>query len=112
MSYTIDIVMRQGFSIDHLTDLLRSNPRYIFTCNPIARKRKTSRHAAKKITYEWRHKKYGGSIKVRKSHGIFWAEVKRGVWESFLKYLKSRCRTEGNSLKNKTGVPAVFVLGT
>jgi hypothetical protein len=68
--------MRQGFSIDHLTDLLRSNPRYIFTCNPIARKRKTSRHEANKITYEWRHKKYEGSIKVRKSHGIFWAEVK------------------------------------
>lgn len=76
MSYTVDIVMRQGFSIDHLTDLLRSNPRYIFTCNPIARKRKTSRHAANKITYEWRHKKYEGSIKLRKAHGIFWAEVK------------------------------------
>lgn len=75
MPYTIDIILRQGFSIDHLTDLLRSNPRYIFTCNLIARKRKTPRHQAKKATYRWQHKKYGGIIKLRKADGIFWAEV-------------------------------------
>jgi hypothetical protein len=76
--YSIDIVLRQGFSIDHLTDLLRSNPRYIFNCNLPARKRKISRHSAKKVTYRWQHKKYkkyGGSIKLRKENGIFWAEV-------------------------------------
>lgn len=75
MSYTIDIVLRQGFSIDHLTDLLRSNPRYIFNCNLPARKRKTSRHEAKKVTYRWQHKKYGGSLKLKKENGVFWAEM-------------------------------------
>jgi hypothetical protein len=75
VSYTVDIVLRQGFSIDHLTDLLRSNPRYIFNCNIPARRRKTSRHASKKVTYKWQHKKYGGVINLRKENGVFWAEI-------------------------------------
>jgi hypothetical protein len=75
MSYRIDLILRQGFSIDHLTDLLRSNPKYIFTCNLTARKRKISRHEAKKVTYHWQHKKYGGVTKLKKEDGIFWAEI-------------------------------------
>lgn len=71
----VDLTFRQGFSIDHLTDLLRSNPRYIFTCNIPARKRKISRHGAKQITYCWFHKKYDGEIKLKKRGGIFWAEI-------------------------------------
>ena len=76
MLYTLDIILRQGFSIDHLTDLLRSNPRYIFTCNITARRRKTPRHEAKNGSYRWHHKKYEGEIKLNKANGVFWAEVK------------------------------------
>ena len=71
----IDLVLRQGLSIDHLTDLLRSNPRYVFTCDLPARERKVTRHEAKQITYRWFHKRYEGKIKLRKKGGVFWAEV-------------------------------------
>jgi len=71
----IDLVFRQGLSVDHLTDLLRSNPHYVFTCDLPARKRKVTRHEAKQITYRWFHKRYEGEIKLRKKGSVYWAEI-------------------------------------
>jgi len=72
---TLDLVLNQGLSIDHLTDLLRSNPRYVFTCDLPAQRRKVPRHEASRITYRWIHKRYGGEVKLKKQDNTFWAEI-------------------------------------
>ena len=72
---TVDLILNQGLSIDHLTDLLRSNPRYVFTCDLPARKRQVPRHEARRITYRWKHKRYEGLVKLKKQDDAFWAEI-------------------------------------
>jgi len=63
------------FAFSHLTDLLWSNPRYAFTCDFPVRRRKVPRHTARRMTYRWVHKRYGGEIKLKKQDNTSWAEI-------------------------------------
>ena len=74
MPYRVEIGLRHGFAIDDLTDLLLSNPKYVFVSDATRGKVKRLRRKAI-ATYRWKHKRFGGPVKLKKRAGVYWAEV-------------------------------------
>ncbi len=66
-----DLVFIQGKGLDDLIELLKANPRYVFTLEK--RKRGREGHAL------WRHKQQGshrGDVKLFQSGGKFWGQIR------------------------------------
>ena len=74
MPFMVHIHLRHGFAIEDLTDLLRKNPKYVFTYEDTLLKLRRFRNKPK-ATYHWKHKQYGGPIRLKKREGVFWGEV-------------------------------------
>ncbi len=74
MAYRVEILPRHGFAIDDLTDRLLGNPRYVFETDATSRTVRRLRKKARAM-YRWKHKQFGGPVKLKKKDGVFWAEV-------------------------------------
>ena len=73
-SYSVDIVLREGHTVDDLTSLVLSNPKYVFECNATLGQVKRLRKKPR-ATYRWKHKRFGGPVKLKKKGGVSSAEV-------------------------------------
>ncbi len=74
MPYRVEISLRHGFAIDDLTELLRSNPKYVFETDATRGTLRRLRNKPRAM-YRWRHKRFGGPVKLKKRAGEYWAEV-------------------------------------
>lgn len=68
---SLDLTFLHGKGLDDVTELLDSNPRFVFTIH----KRKRGKNG----WTVWRHKQqrsHRGDVKLMKKDGIFWGRIK------------------------------------